>query len=81
MCVSVCVCVCVCVYREREKEREKRDTLSETAVSSRTVVTFVTWLISRTSFLELENCVLGINHVTNVTTVLDETATSDRVSR
>ena len=30
---------------------------------------------------ELENSVLEINHVTNVTTVLDETAASDRVSR
>jgi len=29
----------------------------------------------------LENSVLEINHVTNVTTVLDETAASDRVSR
>ena len=40
------------IARERERERE-RDTLSEAAVSSRTVVTFVTWLISRTSFLKL----------------------------
>jgi len=30
---------------------------------------------------ELENSVLEINHVTNMTTVLDETAASDRVSR
>ena len=37
---SVCVCVCVCVC--------KRDTLSEAVVSLRTVVTFVTWLISKT---------------------------------
>jgi len=29
----------------------ERDTLSEAAVSSRTVVTFVTWLIFRTEFL------------------------------
>jgi len=28
----------------------ERDTLSEAAVSLRTVVTFVTWLISRTEF-------------------------------
>jgi len=47
-----------------------RYTLSEAAVSSRTVVTFVT-----------RNSVLEINYVTNVTTVLDETAASDRVSR
>jgi len=44
------------------------------------MVTFVTWLISKTSS-ELENSVLEINHATNVTTVLDETADSDRVSR
>ena len=30
---------------------------------------------------ELENSVLEINHVTNVTTVLNETTVSDRVSR
>jgi len=30
---------------------------------------------------ELENSVLGINHVTNVTTVLSETKAADRVSR
>ena len=30
---------------------------------------------------KLENSVLEINHVTNVITVLDETAASDRVSR
>jgi len=30
---------------------------------------------------ELENSIQEINHVTNVTTVLDETAASDRVSR
>ena len=29
---------------------DKRDTLSEAVVSLRTVVTFVTWLISRTEF-------------------------------
>jgi len=68
----------------------QRDTLSEVMVSLRTVVTFVTWLISlngrqqkyryRTSS-ELENSVLEINHVTNVTTVLGETTASDRVSR
>jgi hypothetical protein len=32
----------------------ERDTLSEAAVSSRTVVTFVTWLISRTEFSSSE---------------------------
>jgi len=31
-----------------------RDDLSETVVSLRTVVTFVTWLISRTEFSSLE---------------------------
>ena len=30
---------------------EERDTISEAVVSLRTVVTFVTWLISRQSFL------------------------------
>jgi len=42
---------------ERERERlasEKRDTLSEAVVSLRTVVTFVTWLISRTEFSSSE---------------------------
>jgi len=33
---------------------KERDTLSEAAVSSRTVVTFVTWLISRTEFSSSE---------------------------
>jgi len=32
----------------------ERNTLSEVAVSSRTVVTFVTWLISRTEFSSSE---------------------------
>jgi len=32
----------------------ERDTLSEAVVSLRTVVTFVTWLISRTEFFNLE---------------------------
>ena len=32
----------------------ERDTLSEAAVSVRTVVTFVTWLISRTEFSSTE---------------------------
>jgi len=32
----------------------ERDSLSEAAVSSRTVVTFVTWLISRTEFSSSE---------------------------
>ena len=32
----------------------ERDTLSEAAVSSRTLVTFVTWLISRTEFSSSE---------------------------
>jgi hypothetical protein len=32
----------------------ERDTLSEAAVSSRTVVTFVTWLIYRTEFSSSE---------------------------
>jgi len=32
----------------------ERDTLSEAVVSSRTVVTFVTWLISRTEFSSSE---------------------------
>jgi len=45
--------------------RRQRDTLSEAVVSSRTLVT---------SLLE-------INHVTNVTKVLNETTASDRVSR
>jgi len=53
----------------------QRDTLSEAVVSLKTVVTFVTWLISRTEFSSSE-----INHVTNVTTVLNETTASDRVS-
>jgi len=33
---------------------EKRDTLSEAVVSIRTLVTFVTWLISRTEFSSSE---------------------------
>jgi len=32
----------------------EQDTLSEAAVSSRTLVTFVTWLISRTEFSSSE---------------------------
>ena len=32
----------------------ERDTLSEAVVSLRTVVTFVTWLISKTEFSSLE---------------------------
>ena len=32
----------------------ERDTLSETVVSLRTMVTFVKWLISRTEFSSLE---------------------------
>ena len=32
----------------------ERDTLSEAVVSSRTLVTFVTWLISRTEFSSTE---------------------------
>jgi len=32
----------------------ERDTLSQAAVSSRTMVTFVTWLISRTEFSSSE---------------------------
>ena len=39
--------------RDIVHERE-RDTLSEAAVSSRTMVTFVTWLISRAWFSSLE---------------------------
>ena len=35
----------------------------------------------RSLALFLENSVLEINHVTNVTTVLNETTSSDRVSR
>jgi len=38
----------------RSHRGEKRDTLSEAAVSSRTVVTFVTWLISRIEFSSSE---------------------------
>ena len=34
-----------------EKKWKQRDTLSEATVTLRTVVTFVTWLISRTEFL------------------------------
>jgi len=41
----------------------------------------VTWLIPRTQFSSSRKLVLEINHVTNVTTVLDETAVSERVSR
>jgi len=37
--------------------------------------------ISCTTSPELENSLLEINHVTNVTTVLNETIASDRVSR
>ena len=43
--------------RERERGRlasEKQDALSEVVVSLRTVVTFVTWLISRTEFSSSE---------------------------
>ena len=40
----------------------------------------MTWLISRTEFSSTE-LVLEINHVTNVTKVLNETTASDRVSR
>jgi len=56
----------------------QRDTLPEAVVSLRILVTFVTWLISRTEF---ENSVIEINHVTNVTKILNETTASDRVSR
>ena len=43
------------VLREEvSSQDEERDILSEVAVSSRTVVTFVTWLISRTEFSSSE---------------------------
>jgi len=38
-------------WRKRNIQIHERDTLSEATVTLRTVVTFVTWLISRTEFL------------------------------
>jgi len=63
--------------------RLQRDILFEAVVLLRSVVTFVTWLISRTEFSssELENSFLEINHVMKVTTVLSETTASNRVPR
>jgi len=63
-CVYVCVCVCACACVRGKFKRtcphsqytlnKERDTLSEAVVSLRTVVTFVTWLISRTIFSSSE---------------------------
>ena len=46
-----------CFFYQRNRsivDGGERDTLSQAAVSSRTMVTFVTWLISRTEFSSSE---------------------------
>jgi len=55
-CMRMCMCECGGGWGSvHVKKREiERDTLSETVVSLRTMVTFVTWLISRIEFSSSE---------------------------
>ena len=52
--ICIYIYIHIYIYRFTYMYIHKRDTLSEAMVSLRTVVTFVSWLISRTEFSSFE---------------------------